>query len=397
MRILVTGADGYIGAVLGPRLLERGHDCVGLDTGFYRAGTLFEDHRLRPPVVAKDVRDVTERDLAGFDAVVHLAELSNDPLGALDPDLTHAINHAGSVALARTCRAAGVRRFVYASSCSLYGASGPAMREETSELDPQTAYARCKALVERDVSQLAGAEFAPVFLRNATAFGASPRQRFDLVLNNLAGWAFAHGEIVVTSDGSPWRPLVHVQDIAEAVVSALEAPREAVANEVFNVGSDAQNYTVADIARIVAQEFPGATLSFGPSGGDTRSYRVSFAKIRDRLPAFRCRWDARRGAAELHAVFRRIGLDARTFAAAPFTRLNELTRLRREGRLDGALRWTAREGRAGREDEAGRVGHVGREGQASAAPAALTSGQARSFSEIMDTGSGQAIPRAGSS
>lgn len=379
MRVLLTGADGYIGAVLGPRLLERGHDCVGLDTGFFRRARLFADHRLRPPIIAKDVRDVTVRDLSGFDAVVHLAELSNDPLGALDPRLTFAINHEGSVRLAERCRQAGVGRFVYASSCSIYGASGPAWRDETSEVDPQTAYARCKVLVEEAVKALASRDFAPVFLRNATAFGASPRQRFDLVLNNLAGYAHAHGEIVVTSDGSPWRPLVHVADIAEAVVCALEAPREAVAGEAFNVGSDAQNYTVRQIAEIVAEVFPGASLSVGRGGGDTRSYRVSFAKIAERLPAFRCRFDARRGAEELAALFRRIGLDAPTFAAPPYTRLNELTRLRREGRLDADLRWTDAPC------------------QATAVPVALRSGQARSFSEISVTGSGQEMPSAGSS
>lgn len=380
MRILLTGADGYIGAVLGPRLLERGHDCLGLDAGFFRRAQLFEDHRLRPPVLPRDVRDVTARDLGGFDAVVHLAELSNDPLGALDPRLTYAINHEGSVALAKAARAAGVARFVYASSCSIYGASGPAVRTESSPVDPQTAYARCKVLVERDVSRLASAEFAPVFLRNATAYGASPRQRFDLVLNNLAGSAFVHGEIRMTSDGSPWRPLVHVEDIAEAVVSALEAPREAVAGEAFNVGADEQNYTVREIAEIVAAAFPGAALSFGPSGGDNRSYRVSFAKIAERMPAFRCRWDARRGAEELHAVFRRIGLTARTFEAPPYTRLVELERLRREGLLDAELRWTEPSRQAG-----------------VAVAVSARSGHARSFAEISVTGRGQVMPRAGSS
>jgi len=377
----VTGADGYIGAVLGPRLLERGHDCLGIDTGYFRNARLFEDRRLRPPVAPRDVRDLMACDLAGYDAVVHLAELSNDPLGAIDPRLTFAINHEGSVALARAARAAGVARFVYASSCSIYGASGPAVRTETSPLDPQTAYARCKVLVERDVARLASAEFAPVFLRNATAFGASPRQRFDLVLNNLAGSAFVHGEIRMTSDGSPWRPLVHVEDIAEAIVCALEAPREAVAGEAFNVGADAQNYTVREIAEIVAQAFPGASLSFGANGGDSRSYRVSFAKIAERMPAFRCRWDAERGANQLHTLFLRIALSAQAFHASPYTRLAELERLRCEGLLDADLRWTgAIEGQAPNAAIAG----------------AARSGQARSFAEMSVTGSGQAMPSAGS-
>jgi nucleoside-diphosphate-sugar epimerase len=269
MRVLFTGADGYIGAVLGPKLLARGHDVVGLDTGFYRRGWLYDDRRTRPPVVTKDLREVGPSDLTGFDAFIHLAELSNDPLGENDPELTMAINHRGSVALAQKCRTAGIRRFVYASSCSIYGAGGAEVKTETSEVNPQTAYARCKVLVERDLGAMTGPDFTPVFLRNATAYGASPRQRFDLVLNNLAGWAHTIGEIRMTSDGSPWRPLVHVEDICEAIVCALEAPREAVAGEAFNVGSNEQNYRVREIAEIVAATFPGCRLSVGDSGSGT--------------------------------------------------------------------------------------------------------------------------------
>jgi nucleoside-diphosphate-sugar epimerase len=339
MRILFTGADGYIGAVLGPKLLERGHHAVGLDTGLYRRGWLFDDHRTRPMVVTKDIRKVAVEDLRGYDAFVHLAELSNDPLAENDPELTLMINHRGSVALAELAREAGVKRFIYASSCSIYGAGGTDLRTETAAANPQSAYARCKVLVERDVGAMKGDGFEPVFLRNATAFGASPRQRFDLVLNNLAGWAWTHNEIRMTSDGSPWRPLVHIEDICEAVLCALDAPGEAVSGEAFNVGADQQNYAVRDIAEIVAATFPGCGLSLGVDNGDTRSYRVSFAKIREHMPSFRCRWDAERGAKQMRTVFEQIDLTKEMFFASPFTRLSELKYLQRTRQVDAELYW----------------------------------------------------------
>lgn len=340
MRVLFTGADGYIGAVLGPKLLARGHDAMGVDTGFYRRGWLFDDRLTRPMVITKDIRELSAADLRGFDAVVHLGELSNDPLGENDPEITMAINHRGSARFANMCKAAGVGRFIYASSCSTYGSHGGDAKTETSPTDPQTAYARCKLLVEHEVRALADARFAPVFLRNATAFGASPRQRFDIVLNNLAGLAFTTGEVRMTSDGSPWRPIVHVEDICEAILCALEAPHAAVAGKSFNVGDDAQNYRVREIAEVVADTFPNCRLTFGAGNGDTRSYQVSFAKIRRHMPAFRCRWDARRGAVQLRTVFERIKLDKSMFEAAPFTRLNELKYLRRTDQLDGSLFWS---------------------------------------------------------
>jgi len=341
MRVFYTGADGYIGAVLGPKLLSRGHVAVGVDTGLYRRGWLFEDGRTRPLVITKDVRLLTEQELGGVDAVVHLAELSNDPLGNNDPAMTEEINYQGSLDFARKCRAAGVSRFVYASSCSIYGAAGTEMKTETASVDPQTIYARCKVWAERDVAALTDSSFSPVFLRNATAFGASPRQRFDLVLNDLAASAFTSGVIQVKSDGSPCRPLVHVEDICEAILCALEAPREAVAGEAFNVGSDEQNYTVREIANIVQEVFPAATTTFGEVGSDNRSYRVSFAKIREHMPEFRCRWDARSGTRQLKHVFERIQLDRAAYRAAPFTRLNELWHLRQTCQLDHHLMWTA--------------------------------------------------------
>ena len=340
MRVFLTGADGYIGAIMGPKLLEAGHDVVGLDTGFYRRGWLFDDHRAHPAVMSKDQRHITAEDLRGFDAVVHLAELSNDPIGENDPGLTMEINHKGSTALARLAREAGVKRFIQASSCSTYGAGGDEMRTETSQLAPQTAYARCKILVEQSLRDLMDETFTPVFMRNATAYGASPRQRFDLVLNNLCGFAHTAGEIRMISDGSPWRPITHIEDICEAMLCALVADREAVAGEAFNVGADSENYRIREIAEIVAATFPGCELTVGDSGGDTRSYRVSFAKIRQHMPAFRTAWTAERGAQQLRAVFERIGLDRAMFEAQPFTRLREIKYLRDTRQIDETLFWT---------------------------------------------------------
>jgi len=340
MRVLCTGADGYIGSVLGPKLLDRGHQAIGVDTGLYRRGWLFDDGRTRPMVISKDVRQMSQSELAGLDAVVHLAELSNDPLGENDPAITMEINHRGSVEFARKCKAAGVARFVYASSCSIYGAAGNELKSETSNVDPQTAYARCKVLVERELGAMVDSRFTPVFLRNATAFGASPRQRFDLVLNNLAGFAFTTGKIRVMSDGTPCRPLVHVEDICQAILGALEAPREAVCGEAFNVGTEKQNYTVREIAEITSKTFTGCEVTYGPSGPDNRSYRVSFAKIRDHMPNFKCQWSAERGTLQLKTVFQRIQLDAAMFNSAPFTRLSELRHLRRTEQLDPKLLWT---------------------------------------------------------
>lgn len=339
MRVLLTGADGYIGAIMGPKLLEAGHEVLGLDTGYYRRGWLFDDGRVHPQVVSKDQRHITKSDLEGFDAVVHLAELSNDPIGENDPDLTMDVNHRGSVGLARLAREAGVKRFIQASSCSTYGAGGDEMRTETSELAPQTAYARCKILVEEGVRELMDDDFTPVFMRNATAYGASPRQRFDLVLNNLCGFAWTIREIRMTSDGSPWRPITHIEDICEAMLCALKAPKDAVAGEAFNVGADSENYRIREIAEIVAGAFPGCELTIGESGGDTRSYRVSFAKIREHMPDFRTSWTAERGAHQLRQAFERIGLTKEMFEAQPYTRLKELRYLQDTKQIDGKLFW----------------------------------------------------------
>ncbi len=339
MRVLVTGADGYIGAVLCPVLADRGHTVVGLDTRFYAAGLLYPDLADRPAGLRRDTRDVVPADLQGFDAIVHLAELSNDPVGALAPTITRDINHRGSMALARAARAAGVRRFVYASSCSVYGAGGAEVRTEGSPTAPLTDYAACKLACEGDLAEMAAEGFVTTCLRNATAFGASPRMRFDIVLNNLCGLAATTGTIAMTSDGSPWRPLVHVRDIAEAVALVLAAPEARVRGEILNVGDDDQNLRVRAIAEVVGEAYPACRITFGPPSGDDRSYRVSFARIRSVLPGFACRHTVADGARELRALFDAIGLDRATFASTPFTRLAELRRLLAAGLLDASFRW----------------------------------------------------------
>jgi nucleoside-diphosphate-sugar epimerase len=339
MRICVTGSDGYLGSLLTPELLKRGFDVVGLDTGFYRERALYQSRWNVPFTVAKDLRQVEAKDFDGTDAIVHMAELSNDPLGQLAPNITYEINHLGSVRLARIARDAKVKRFVYMSSCSVYGVADRGLVDEESPVNPQTAYAECKTLVERDVKLLARHDFSPTFMRNATAYGASPRMRFDIVLNNLAGLAWTEKEIRMTSDGTPWRPLVHGLDICQAIVAVLEAPPDAVHNEVFNVGDTSHNYRVREIAEIVANAFPGCKVSFGPSGADNRSYRVSFEKIRERLPDFRCMWDARRGAQQLYDLFTRIEMPRELFQHRAFTRLKQLEYLLRTRQIDAQFFW----------------------------------------------------------
>lgn len=344
MKILLTGTDGYLGSLLGPLLLEAGHEVVGLDTGFYRDGWLYSEGRngrRLPATLGSDLRSVTASDLKGFEAIVHLAELSNDPLGETNPDVTYEINHKGSVSLAAAARDVGVRRFVYASSCSVYGVGSGDYMTEHSPVNPQTAYARCKVMVERDLMELAARDFSPTFLRNSTAFGASPRMRFDIVLNNLAGLAWTTGKIAMTSDGTPWRPLVHALDIGQAVLHALQAPPEAIHNEIFNVGDNSQNYTVREIAEIVAAVFPGCELSLGPPSADNRSYRVNFDKIHAHLPQFRCAWDARAGARQLHDLFTRIAMPKDIFEFRAFTRLKQIRYLLDTGQIDNHYFWQA--------------------------------------------------------
>lgn len=338
MRILVTGTEGYLGSLLAPRLMDQGHQVTGLDTGYYMTGWLYHGLPRKATTLIKDLRSITAEDLEGYDAVVHMAELSNDPTGELRPGITHEINHMGSVRIAELAKAAGVQRFVYMSSCSVYGVADGEVNEQ-SPVNPQTAYAECKTLVERDVMPMASDNFSPTFMRNATAFGASPRMRFDIVLNNLAGLAWTTNRIAMTSDGSPWRPLVHALDIAKAIECALAAPREAVHGQVFNVGDSDHNYRVRQIAEIVADVFPGCELSFG-EGSDNRSYRVSFEKINTQLPGFKCEWDAERGARQLRGVFEAINMSGDIFQSAPFTRLKRLEELLATRQLDQDFYWT---------------------------------------------------------
>jgi nucleoside-diphosphate-sugar epimerase len=339
MNVLVTGTDGYIGSVLGPYLEASGHTVVGLDAGFFTDGELYVPGRPFSTRRHVDVRRLRAEDLQGFDAVIHLAELSNDPLGNFNPEVTYQINQLGTVRLARLARKAGVPRFVHSSSCSVYGLGEDGFRTEESATDPQTAYARCKVLVEQHVGLMANDDFSPTFLRNATAYGPSPRMRFDIVLNNLSGLAWTTGEIALTSDGSPWRPLVHVRDIAHAMRCAIEAPRDVVHNQIFNVGSTEQNYQVKDIAAVVAEAFPGCRLTLGRSDGDDRSYRVSFEKISTLLPGFECRFDPQLAARELHELFGEIGLTEERFRFRAFTRLKQLQYLVDQRLLDRQLFW----------------------------------------------------------
>jgi nucleoside-diphosphate-sugar epimerase len=344
MKVLVTGVEGYIGALLCPMLMARGHDVVGLDTGYYRDGWLYSDMAEFPQfprMINKDLRRIEQADLAGLDAVVHLAELSNDPLGQNKPEITHQINHQGSVRLAEMARQAGAERFVYTSSCSVYGAGTGDFLDEQAEVNPQTAYAHCKVNVEKDVGAMAGDEFSPVFLRNATAYGPSPRMRFDIVLNNLTGWARTTGRIAMTSDGTPWRPLVHVRDICNAIVASLEAPRDAIHGQVFNVGRNDDNYRVREIASIVADVFPGCDLTLGESGGDNRSYRVSFDKITSELPGFKAEWTVPDGARQLYELYERIDMDSQMFEFRAFTRLKQLEYLIRTRQIDSEFYWVA--------------------------------------------------------
>jgi nucleoside-diphosphate-sugar epimerase len=340
MKVLVTGTEGYIGTLLGPYLLGRGHDVMGVDTGFYREKQLYNAHLPAYPQLNRDIRTLHASDLEGFDAVVHLAELSNDPLGQHNPELTYAINHRGSLHLANLCKLVGIPRFVYTSSCSVYGIGGDGeVKTEASPPQPQTVYAQCKVLVERDVAALADDSFAPTFLRNATAYGASPHMRFDVVVNNLAGLAWTTREIRLTSDGSPWRPLVHVLDICEAVACVLDAPRAAVKGQIFNVGDTEANYQVREIAEIISNTFAGCGLTIGNSDGDNRSYRVSFDKIREHLPDFRCRWTVPLGAAQLRDLFAEINMSEATFRDRAFTRLKQLEHLLQTHQVDEQLYW----------------------------------------------------------
>lgn len=339
MKIMLTGSRGYIGTVMAPMLVRAGHEVVGVDTDLYRRSTFGAwDESIR--TIVKDVRELEAAEVRGFDAVVHLAALSNDPLGDLNSQLTYDINHRASVRLAALAKEAGVPRFVFASSCSNYGAAGDAPVSEESELHPVTAYGISKVRVEQDVGKLADEHFSPTFLRCATAYGASPRLRFDVVLNNLVAWAFASGKVFLKSDGTPWRPIVHIEDISRAFLAALEAPREVVHGQAFNVGRNDQNYRIREIAEIVKETVPGCEISFAADAGpDKRNYRADFTKISRALPSFQPRWDARKGARQLYEVYRQVGLKLEDFEGPRYRRIDQLKSLIASGHLGPDLRW----------------------------------------------------------
>ena len=341
MRVLVTGHNGYVGTVLVPMLLKAGHDVVGLDTNLYQAATFGEDDPANViPEINKDVRDVTQADIDGFDAILHLAGLSNDPLGDLNPELTYEINHRASVRLAEIAKELGVERYIFSSSCSNYGAGVDDWLNEESAFNPVTPYGRSKVMVEQDVAKLADDNFSPTFLRSSTAYGVSPRLRFDLVINNLTAWAFTTGLVYLKSDGTPWRPVVHIEDMALAFVAALHAPRELIHNEAFNVGRPEENYRIRELAEIVAEVVPGSRVEFAEGASpDKRNYRVDSSKIARTLPEFKPKWTARKGAQELYEAYQRVGLQLEEFEGPRYRRIDHIKMLMSEGRLDDRLRW----------------------------------------------------------
>jgi nucleoside-diphosphate-sugar epimerase len=341
MKVLLTGHKGYIGALAGPLLLAAGHTAIGLDTDLF-AGCDFGEPPEEIPEIRKDIRDLTEADLDGFDAVVHLAALSNDPLGDLDADLTYDINHRASVRLAELAKHAGVQRFIFSSSCSTYGAAGDAIHDETAPLRPITAYAKSKVMVEQDLARLVDDRFSATYLRNATAYGASPRLRLDVVLNDLVASAYCTGKVYIKSDGTPWRPIVHIRDIIAAILCVLEAPRDKIHNETFNIGQTVENYRIRELADIVAEVVPGCQIEYAPNGGpDKRCYRINCDRVRRSLPNFQPQWNARKGAQELYDACRAAGLRAEEIEAGRYTRVRHIKKLMNSGRLDESLRWQA--------------------------------------------------------
>ncbi len=339
MRVLVTGHCGYIGTVMVPMLLAEGHEVVGLDSDLYAAST-FGEGMVDVPEIRKDIRDIEQKDLEGFEAVIHLAGLSNDPLGDLNPSLTYEINHLASVRLAELSKKAGVERFIFSSSCSNYGAGGEDLLNEQSAFNPVTPYGISKVRVEQDVARLADDNFSPTFLRNATAFGVSPRLRFDLVLNNLVAWAFTTGRVYIKSDGTPWRPIVHIEDISRAFIAVLHADRSLVHNDAFNVARNEDNYRIRELADIVKETVPGCVIEYAKDAGpDKRCYRVDSSKIMRTLPSFKPVWNARKGAQELYAAYQRVGLRLEDFEGPKYKRIDHIKSLLNSGRLTPDLRW----------------------------------------------------------
>jgi len=343
MRILVTGDKGYIGTVLTPMLVEAGYDVVGLDSDLFRHCTFGDESSLPDvPSLCKDVRDVQHADLEGVDVVMHLAGLSNDPLGDYRPSLTDEINTRASIRLAQIAKDVGVKRFIFSSSCSNYGAAGEAPVTEESDLNPVTPYGISKVEVEKAVMKLADDDFSPTYLRNATAYGVSPRLRFDLVLNNLVAWAYTTGLVYIKSDGTPWRPIVHIEDISRAFLAVLEAPRDVIHNEVFNVGRTQENYRIREIADIVAEVVPGCRVEYAPDAGpDKRTYRVDCSKIEETLPNFKPQWTARKGAEELYNAFKNSDLTLEEFEGDRYKRIAHVKHLIETAQLNPDLYWAS--------------------------------------------------------
>ena len=339
MRVLVTGHRGYIGTCLTPMLISAGHDVAGLDSDLFRYST-FGKLPADIPGMSKDIRDVEIADLEGFEAVIHLAALSNDPLGDLNPELTYEINHRASVRLARLAKSAGASRFIFSSSCSVYGAGGQELVDESAPFNPVTPYGHSKELAEYDIARLADDSFSPTFLRNATAYGVSPRLRFDLVLNNMVAWAVTTGRVLLKSDGTPWRPIVHIEDISRAFLAVLAAPRDRVHNLALNTGATSENYRIRGLAEIVLETVPGTKIEVATGAGpDRRTYRVNCQKILEVLPDFRVKWNARKGAAELYRAYLQIGLTTEEFEGTRYKRIDQLKSLMSRGIVDQSLRW----------------------------------------------------------
>jgi len=339
MKVLLTGHNGYIGSVMAPMLLAAGHEVVGMDNYLFEGCTLGEEVP-DIPSVRMDIRDVEAADLKGFDAVIHLAALSNDPLGSLSPNCTYEINHHASVRLAHAAKEAGVSRYVYASSCSLYGVAGDELLKEDAAFNPITPYGISKVRVEEDVSKMADKSFSPTFMRNATAYGFSPRLRADVVVNNLVGFAYTTKEVLIQSDGTPWRPLVHVEDISRAFLEVLEAERERIHNQAFNVGRTEENYRVSQLADMVKEVVPGSMIRYAQGGGpDPRCYKVDCRKLTTTLPEFQPQWNVRRGMEQLYAAFLNYGLTEAKFLGSNYLRIKRIRELQSEGRLDANLRW----------------------------------------------------------